>query len=34
LRFDNLVGAWLMHLLNNLLEFLVAVSLVPSLYAL
>lgn len=34
LRFDNLVGAWLMHLLNNLLEFLVAVSLVPSLYTL
>lgn len=34
LRFDNLAGAWLMHMLNNLLEFFVAVSLVPSLYAL
>jgi len=34
LRFDNLAGAWLMHLLNNLLEFLIAVSLAPSLYAL
>lgn len=34
LRFDNLVGAWVMHLLNNLLEFLVAISLVPSLYTL
>jgi hypothetical protein len=34
LRFDNLVGAWLMHLLNNLLELLVALALVPSLYRL
>ncbi len=34
LRFDNLVGAWLMHLLNNLLEFLIGLSLLPSLYAL
>lgn len=34
LRFDNLAGAWLMHALNNALEFLVALSLVPSLYAL
>lgn len=33
-RFDNLVGAWLMHLLNNALEFLVALSVLPSLYAL
>lgn len=32
-RFDNLVGAWLLHLLNNGLEFLVALSLVPSPYA-
>jgi hypothetical protein len=34
LRFDNLVGAWLFHALNNLLELFVALSLVPSLYAL
>lgn len=34
LWFDNLVGAWLMHMLNNLLEFLIAVSVLPSLYAL
>jgi membrane protease YdiL (CAAX protease family) len=34
LRFDNLVGAWLFHALNNLLELVVALSLVPSLYAL
>ncbi|WP_255150069.1 CPBP family glutamic-type intramembrane protease [Halorarius halobius] len=34
LQFDNLVGAWLMHMLNNLLEFLIAASLLPSLYAL
>lgn len=34
LRFDNLAGAWLMHALNNALEFLVALSLAPSLYAL
>ncbi|MFA1610550.1 CPBP family intramembrane glutamic endopeptidase [Halobellus rubicundus] len=34
LRFDNLVGAWLFHALNNLLELLVGLSLLPSLYAL
>lgn len=34
LRFDNLLGAWVMHMCNNLLEFLVAVSVLPSLYAL
>jgi membrane protease YdiL (CAAX protease family) len=34
LRFDNLVGAWLLHALNNLLELLVGLALVPSLYAL
>jgi membrane protease YdiL (CAAX protease family) len=34
LWFDNLLGAWLMHTLNNLLEFLVAISVIPSLYAL
>lgn len=34
LRFDNLVGAWLFHAANNLLELLVALSVVPSLYAL
>jgi hypothetical protein len=33
-RFDNLAGAWLLHALNNLLEFLVALSVLPSLYAL
>jgi membrane protease YdiL (CAAX protease family) len=33
LWFDNLVGAWLMHMLNNLLEFLIAVSALRSLYA-
>lgn len=33
-RFDSLVGAWLFHAANNLLELLVAVSVVPSLYAL
>ncbi|MFC4448307.1 CPBP family intramembrane glutamic endopeptidase [Halorussus aquaticus] len=33
-RFDNLAGAWLLHALNNLLEFLVAISVFPSLYAL
>jgi membrane protease YdiL (CAAX protease family) len=33
LRFDNLVGAWLMHLVNNALEFGVAIALLPSLYA-
>jgi membrane protease YdiL (CAAX protease family) len=33
-RFDNLAGAWLVHTLNNLLEFLVALSVLPSLYAL
>jgi hypothetical protein len=34
LRFDNLIGAWLFHALNNLLELFVGLSLVPSLYAL
>lgn len=34
LRYNNLAGAWLMHLLNNLLEFLTPLSLLPSLYAL
>jgi membrane protease YdiL (CAAX protease family) len=34
LRFDSLVGAWLLHVLNNLLEFLIALSILPSLYAL
>jgi len=34
LRFDNLLGAWVMHMCNNLIEFLVAVSVLPSLYAL
>jgi membrane protease YdiL (CAAX protease family) len=34
LWFDNLLGAWLMHTLSNLLEFLVAISVIPSLYAL
>lgn len=34
LRYNNLAGAWLMHLLNNLLEFLIALSLLPSLYVL
>lgn len=34
LRYESLVGAWLMHLLNNLLEFFIGVSLLPSLYAL
>lgn len=34
LWFDNLVGAWLLHTLNNLLEFLIAVSILPSIYAL
>ncbi|WP_311173920.1 CPBP family intramembrane glutamic endopeptidase [Halobellus ordinarius] len=33
-RFDNLVGAWLLHALNNLAELLVALSVLPSLYAL
>lgn len=33
LRFDNLVGAWVFHALNNLLELLAALALVPSLYA-
>lgn len=32
--FDSLVGAWLLHGLNNLLEFLVALSVLPSLYGL
>lgn len=34
LRFDNLAGAWLMHSLNNVLEFLIALSILPSFYAL
>ncbi|MFC6874323.1 CPBP family intramembrane glutamic endopeptidase [Halobellus marinus] len=33
-RFDNLAGAWLMHAFNNAAELLVALSMVPSLYAL
>lgn len=33
-RFDNLVGAWLMHLLNNALEIAVALGVFPSLYVL
>ncbi|SDY23079.1 hypothetical protein SAMN04487946_10914 [Halobellus clavatus] len=34
LWFDNLLGVWSMHTLNNVLEFLVAISVIPSLYAL
>jgi membrane protease YdiL (CAAX protease family) len=34
LRYNNLAGAWLMHLLNNLLEFLTSLSVLPSLYVL
>lgn len=34
LRYNNLAGAWLMHLLNNLLELLISLSLLPSLYVL
>ncbi len=32
LRYDSLTGAWLMHFLNNLIEFVVVVGLLPSLY--
>lgn len=34
LRYNNLAGAWLLHLVNNLLEFLIAPSLLLSLYVL